>query len=195
MSHGTSNGDGFNAHATNSGETYAHQSGTILENCWSHDNTDDGYSEHARGESFIIGGLFEYNGKAGVTPSYGAHCTCIGVVSRHNFSGFLITGTCNDGGSGNQMVCIDCLAYENNRAGTSNTGYGFACVSGNETYPNTMICKNCDSFDNASSNYRAGRTASEIHNYVTLINCRQSGGYSNHGYGTVVVKNGNLVES
>ena len=193
MSHGANNGDGFNAHATNSGDTFSHQSGTILENCWSHDNSDDGYSEHAKGESFIIGGLYEYNGKGGVVPAYGSHCTCIGVVSRHNYSGFLIMGAANDQGIGGQLICISCVAYKNDRGGSSNTGYGFGCYGGTSAKPNTMTCVNCHSIDNASSAYRVGRTNTDTNNYETLINCYESGGLHNHGYGTTTVKNGTLV--
>ena len=195
MSHGANNGDGFNAHATNSGDAFSHQSGTILENCWSHDNSDDGYSEHAKGESFIIGGLYEYNGKGGVVPAYGSHCTCIGVISRHNYSGFLILGAANDQGIGGQLTCVSCVAYKNDRGGSSNTGYGFGCYGGSSSKPNTMTCVNCHSIDNASSAYRVGRTGTDTNNYQTLINCYESGGLHNHGYGTTSVLNGSLVEN
>ena len=121
LSHGASNGDGFNAHAsTSTDDVFAYQSGTVMEDCWAHDNMDDGYSEHYRGEAYIIGGLFEYNGKGGVTPSYGTHCSCHGVYSRNNQNGFyyIAEATAAEGGKGGQMICYGCVAENNNVAGT-----------------------------------------------------------------------------
>lgn len=114
------NGDGFNAHSSNTGDIHAKQTTVSLIDCWSHDNNDDGYSDHERSEITIIGGLFEYNGKAGVTPSYGSHCTCYNVLSRRNFAGFYYTGTMEEaeGGQYGQMYCSNCVAENNNRGGT-----------------------------------------------------------------------------
>ena len=114
------NGDGFNAHGENTGEPFAKQVTASMVDCWSHDNNDDGYSDHERSEITIIGGLFEYNGKAGVTPSYGSHCTCYGVTSRRNYAGFYCTGAAEaaEGGKYTQMVCHNCIAEGNTRGGT-----------------------------------------------------------------------------
>ena len=139
MSHGASNGDGFNSHSTNSGDTFAHQSGVVLENCWSHDNMDDGWSDHSRGETTIIGGLYEYNGKGGITPSYGTHCVCHDVYSRYNYNGFNYVANANDGGQGGQLICYNCVAEENTR-GSSADGYGFV-TKGEDSSLTLVSCK------------------------------------------------------
>lgn len=117
-------GDGFNGHATNTGDPFAKQTTALFVDCWSHDNNDDGYSDHERSETTIIGGLYEYNGKAGVTPAGGSHCTCYNVISRNNYCGFLYTNgaAAEEGGKGGQMMCIGCVAENNTRGGT-NTGF------------------------------------------------------------------------
>lgn len=114
-----SNGDGFNAHSFNTGDPLAKQTTASLVDCWSHDNNDDGYSDHERSETTIIGGLFEYNGKAGVTPSYGSHCTCYDVTSRRNYAGFYCCGEVAEaeGGVHTQMTCHGCIAENNTRGG------------------------------------------------------------------------------
>ena len=118
------NGDGFNAHSSKTGNAFSKQTTALFVDCWSHDNCDDGYSDHERSETTIIGGLYEYNGKAGVTPSYGSHCTCYNVISRRNYSGFYCAGTADEaeGGKYTQMVCMGCVS-ENNVRGGSKIGF------------------------------------------------------------------------
>lgn len=117
-------GDGFNGHATNTGDPFSKQTTALFVDCWSHDNNDDGYSDHERSETTIIGGLYEYNGKAGVTPAGGSHCTCYNVISRNNYCGFFYTNgaSAEEGGKGGQMMCIGCVAENNTRGGTK-TGF------------------------------------------------------------------------
>ena len=117
-------GDGFNGHSTNTGDPFSKQTTALFVDCWSHDNADDGYSDHERSETTIIGGLYEYNGKGGVTPANGSHCTCYNVISRKNYSGFFyINGAAaEEGGKGGQMMCIGCVAENNTRGGTK-TGF------------------------------------------------------------------------
>ena len=117
------NGDGFNGHATAGVDSSAKYCQTTLRECWSHDNLDDGYSDHELAEAYIDGGLFEYNGKAGVTHSYGSHCVCKNVLSRHNFNGFYYMGN-NDGNRG-QMICYGCVSESNSGV---NYGYGFRVI-------------------------------------------------------------------
>lgn len=114
------NGDGFNAHSSNTGDIYSKQTTVSLIDCWSHDNNDDGYSDHERSEITIIGGLYEHNGKAGITPSYGSHCTCYNVYSRNNYAGFYYTGEIDEaeGGQYGQMYCHNCIAENNTTGGT-----------------------------------------------------------------------------
>lgn len=123
-------GDGFNGHSTEGRHTQA-----TLIHCWAHDNCDDGFSDHERCRSTILGGVFEYNGKAGVTPAYGSHNTSVGVLSRRNFNGFYCVGTVADpADSPGSMTCTDCVSENNTRRPTplflfparEATGYGFA---------------------------------------------------------------------
>lgn len=142
------NGDGFNADVSNTGEPFAkHYSATLID-CWSHDNCDDGYSNHRHAESTIIGGLFEYNGKAGLTPSYGEHCSCYNVYSRHNYSGFLCAGEAEqaEGGKYTQLTCYNCVAESNDRGGH----YAGFVVKDNG---NRMILISCKSINNTNSYY------------------------------------------
>ncbi len=103
-------GDGFNAHATEDRPASA-----VLIGCWSHDNNDDGFSDHENCSSIIRGGLFEYNG-TGVTPAYGARNVSIGVMARRNFCGFVSAGRASaDGEAAGSITCYDCVAMHNTR--------------------------------------------------------------------------------
>ena len=135
-----SGGDGFNGHADNTGDIHSKQTTATFIDCWAHDNADDGYSDHERSETTIIGGLFEYNCKGGVVPAGGSHCTCYNVLSRRNYRGFLYTNTttAEEGGKGGQLMCIGCVADNNNRDG--NIQYGFV-VSGEGNSAILIDCK------------------------------------------------------
>lgn len=105
---GAITGDGFNGHnASDSAPAKASQ--ITLRECWSHDNNDDGYSDHEYAETTVDGGLYEYNGKGGVTPSYGSHCVAKNVTSRYNLHGFLYLGPVQEG-NGGQMMCYGCVS-------------------------------------------------------------------------------------
>ncbi len=158
-SNGT-NGDGFNADVTNTGEAFSkHYTATLID-CWSHDNTDDGYSDHRHAETTVIGGLFEYNGKAGLTPSSGAHCSCYNVYSRKNYTGFMCTGDVEEaeGGKFTQMICYNCIAELNNRAGNE-TGFYVDGLN------NRMTLISCKAIGNPTA-YYVGETAS-----IKLVDC------------------------
>lgn len=134
----SSNGDGFNGHATEGVNPFAKYCQATLRECWSHDNLDDGYSDHEYAEATIDGGLYEWNIKAGVTPSYGSHCVCKNVVSRHNYSGFFYAGNATEGNAG-QMICYNCLSEANNRGAFANVG-GFR-VDGTNNKVILIDCK------------------------------------------------------
>lgn len=157
-----SNGDGFNGHSVNEGEIYSKQTVVELRDCWSHDNKDDGYSDHERSEIVIRGGLYEYNGKGGVTPSYGSHCSCFNVYSRNNYNGFYYTGarTQAEGGMWGQMICYNCVAENNKAGGSSKAGFK---VDGTN---NNMILIGCKSINN-----RAGYNINAQSGTATLIDC------------------------
>ena len=151
-------GDGFNAHSSNSGDIYSKQTTVTLTDCWSHDNNDDGYSDHERSETTIIGGLYEYNGKAGITPSFGSHCTCYNVCSRNNNNGFYYIGTVEtaEGGKYGQLYCSNCCAENNSSSGFRVDGTG-----------NSAILFNCQSFNN----YYGYQASGNSHG-ILLSNCR-----------------------
>lgn len=164
-------GDGFNAHSVYGGETFSKQTTCTIVDCWAHDNNDDGYSDHERCETTIIGGLYEYNGKAGVTPSYGSHCTCYNVHSRRNYSGFVYTGATaeEEGGNDGQMELFSCLS-DNNTRGTGNYGY---CVRGGG---NVARLVNCKSIGNAIGFYADGDNAMQLIDCGSLGDTNAKGG-------------------
>lgn len=159
-------GDGFNGHANKTGDAFAKTCIATLIDCWSHDNNDDGYSDHERAEMNIYGGLYEYNGKAGITPSYGSHCVCHDVYSRKNHTGFFYTGdtASDEGGVNGQLLCYNCVADNNKGRGGYETGFR---VDGNG---NSMKLVNCKSINNKIG--YACDSASKIE----LIDC---GAYNN----------------
>lgn len=159
------NGDGFNAHSTNTGDIHSKQTTVSLIDCWSHDNNDDGYSDHERSEITIIGGLYEWNGKGGITPSYGSHCTCYNVYSRNNYAGFYYTGLTEEaeGGQYGQLYCYGCVAENNNRGGTK---AGFRVDGAG----NSMILVECKSMGN-NTGYVNGTDQCK----AKLIDCRARG--------------------
>lgn len=179
------NGDGFNGHASGvSNDPFAKTVTCTMIDCWSHDNCDDGYSNHDRGEDTIIGGLYEYNGKAGVTPSFGTHCTCYNVYSRKNWCGFYCCGTVasTEGGKGTQMVCHNCVAEQNEGGGLIS---GF--IVGNDG--NSMLLVGCKSINNWNG-FRAQTGAS-----AKLIDCSAVGCHNilNDPDDAIVIKNTTLV--
>lgn len=153
-------GDGFNGHANKTGDAFAKTCVAQLIDCWSHDNQDDGFSDHERAESVVRGGLYEYNGKGGIVPSYGSHCSCYGVYSRKNYCGFYHIGNTpvDEGGKYGQMICIACVA-ENNTRGGNQVGF---LVDGQ--YSRAVLI-NCKSIGNGIG-YKAGSQSSMV-----LIDC------------------------
>ena len=176
-------GDGFNGHSANTGDPFSKQTTALLVDCWAHDNADDGYSDHERSETTIIGGLYEYNGKAGVTPAGGSHCTCYNVISRKNYRGFLYTNSAvaEEGGKGGQMMCIGCVADNNNR--DASTQVGFA-VSG---AGNSALLINCKSIGHRVG-YLCGETSG-----MRLVDCGSLNDTAVKSGSNIVVENTALV--
>jgi hypothetical protein len=138
-----------------------------LENCWSHDNWNDGYSDHEGCEGFINGGLFEYNcigGQgAGITPAYGAHDTIIAAICQNNKIGVRYT---NGGGTTIGSMTVNSVVSRNNISDgfAAATSYDYVtfinCVAYNNTekgfanYGATKFtCINCKSIDNGTAFY------------------------------------------
>lgn len=181
---GSSTGDGFNAHSTTTGPALAKHTVATMIDCWSHDNNDDGYSDHERCETTIIGGLFEYNAKAGLTPAFGCHDTIYNAYCRKQVNnGIALVGsaTAAEGGRGSQIFVIGCIC-ENN----ANNYY----VSGDKSGKDENFGKfvNCISLNGSKYGYLCGTNAR-----IELNNCTDSGSPTAKS-GNIVVNNAALVE-
>lgn len=181
---GSSTGDGFNAHSTTTGPALAKHTVATMIDCWSHDNNDDGYSDHERCETTIIGGLFEYNVKAGLTPAFGCHDTIYNAYCRKQVNnGIALVGSATEaeGGRGSQIFVIGCIC-ENN----ANNYY----VSGDKSGKDENFGKfvNCISLNGSKYGYLCGTNAR-----IELNNCTDSGSPTAKS-GNIVVNNAALVE-
>lgn len=181
---GSSTGDGFNAHSTTADPALAKHTVATMIDCWSHDNNDDGYSDHERCETTIIGGLFEYNVKAGLTPAFGCHDTIYNAYCRKQVNnGIALVGsaTAEEGGRGSQIFVIGCIC-ENN----ANNYY----VSGDKSGKDENFGKfvNCISLNGSKYGYLCGTNAR-----IELNNCTDSGSPTAKS-GNIVVNNAALVE-
>lgn len=161
-------GDGFNAGGT---VTSVKLVTARLIDCWAHDNSDDGYSDHQRCKTYVIRGLYENNGKAGVTPSQGAFGLAYNVISRYNYSGFLYTNNPIWSDPRGMAIWINCIAIGN----TQDIGAGFRVRDANRA-----ICINCTSIGNP-----VGYRTTDNDSTLTLYDCRSSN--------DTVVKSGNIV--
>ena len=170
-------GDGFNGHGYNDYDKHTKTVTATFVDCWSHDNNDDGYSDHEFSETTIIGGLYEFNGKGGVTPSYGSHCTCYNVISRYNKNGFYCVGDVSEseGGKYTQLLCFDCFAFGNNsRAGYRVDGANNRVILHNCTARNNIDGYRCESgckmdlFDCRA--YGNDNTLADFGNGITIRN-------------------------
>lgn len=181
---GSSTGDGFNAHSTTAGPALAKHTVATMIDCWSHDNNDDGYSDHERCETTIIGGLFEYNVKAGLTPAFGCHDTIYNAYCRKQVNnGIALVGSATEaeGGRGSQIFVIGCIC-ENNA-----TNY---YVSGEKSGKDKNFGKfvNCISLNGSKYGYLCGTNAR-----IELNNCTDSGSPMAKS-GDIEVNNAALVE-
>ena len=181
---GSSTGDGFNAHSTTTDPALAKHTVATMIDCWSHDNNDDGYSDHERCETTIIGGLFEYNVKAGLTPAYGCHDTIYNAYCRKQVNnGIALVGsaTAAEGGRGSQIFVIGCIC-ENNK----NNFYVSGDASGIDENFGKFV--NCISLNGTQYGYLCGKNAR-----IELNNCTDSGSPTAKS-GNIVVNNAALVE-
>ena len=71
----SSTGDGFNAHSTTTDPALAKHTVATMIDCWSHDNNDDGYSDHERWRNNHYWRIVWIQRKAGLTPAFGCHDT------------------------------------------------------------------------------------------------------------------------
>lgn len=187
---GNAGGDGFNAHSTATEDTEAKLTTHTLTDCWAHDNNDDGYSDHERCEGTVVGGLFEYNGKGGITPAVGAHDTIYHACCRRQTgAGILYTGVSSvaEGGVGGQLYAEGCLCADNGgnnyyvRGGMSQSGYPdrvtlVGCISlragGYAFFADTncnIILHNCSDQGSAHTTGTEGSSASITIDNAALV--------------------------
>lgn len=176
-------GNGFNANSTTTDPALAKHTVATMIDCWSHDNNDSGYSDHERCETTIIGGLFEYNVRGGITTAYGGHDTIYNAYCRKqtdNGIALVRSAKAEEGGRGSQIFAIGCIC-ENNKVNYY--------VSGDKSGTDENFGKfvNCVSL-NAHYGYFCGTNSR-----IELNNCTDSGS-STAKSGNVIVNNAALVE-
>lgn len=180
---GSQTGNGFNANSTTTDPALAKHTAATMIDCWGHDNNDNGYSDHERCETTIIGGLFEYNVGGGIKPSWGSHDTIYNAYCRKQVdSGITLVKSANaeEGGRGSQIFAIGCIC-ENNK----NNYYVYGDKYGADENFGRFV--NCVSL-NAHYGYLCGTNAR-----IELNNCTDSGS-STAKSGNVIVNNAALVE-
>lgn len=176
-------GNGFNANSTTTDPALAKHTVATMIDCWGHDNNENGYSDHERCETTIIGGLFEYNVRGGITTAYGGHDTIYNAYCRKqtdNGIALVKSAKAEEGGRGSQIFAIGCIC-ENNKVNYY--------VSGDKSGTDENFGKfvNCVSL-NAHYGYFCGTNAR-----IELNNCTDSGS-STAKSGNVIVNNAALVE-
>lgn len=176
-------GNGFNANSTTTDPALAKHTVATMIDCWGHDNNENGYSDHERCETTIIGGLFEYNVRGGITTAYGGHDTIYNAYCRKqvdNGIALVRSAKAEEGGRGSQILAIGCIC-ENNKVNYY--------VSGDKSGTDENFGKfvNCVSL-NARYGYFCGTNAR-----IELNNCTDSGS-STAKSGNVIVNNAALVE-
>lgn len=176
-------GNGFNANSTTTDPALAKHTVATMIDCWGHDNNENGYSDHERCETTIIGGLFEYNVRGGITTAYGGHDTIYNAYCRKqtdNGIALVRSAKAEEGGRGSQIFAIGCIC-ENNKVNYY--------VSGDKSGTDENFGKfvNCVSL-NAHYGYFCGTNAR-----IELNNCTDSGS-STAKSGNVIVNNAALVE-
>lgn len=170
-------GDGFSVGSTISEPTTAKCATAVMYDCWSHDNHDDGYSDHLNNETTIDGGLFEYN-DGGVTTSYGSKDIVKNVYARNNTE----AGITVYGGSaeGTESIVSNCICE-------NNSPYNFSVVNGGSRKTKGTFV-NCISINAENTGYYASGSNVEM----TVINCYDNGS-PNAKSANVSSKNSNIV--
>jgi hypothetical protein len=187
------NGDGFNGGSA-SVAIEPKKSTCYIIDCWSHDNNDDGYSDHDGCECRVIGGLYEYNGKAGITPSYGSMAMIDNVESRCNDRGFYYCGGLrySNPAFAAGAKFKGCYADRNRYSGFDLQGSALDETnhSSNTGNGNFAICEDCTSVNNGHYGYEISSNNCNMY----LRNCRSS----NNGKGAksssnIIVNNAEIV--
>lgn len=163
---GGNNNDGAGGHQTDPA-TVLENAHYVGDNCWYHDNWDDGESFHEGWTATDNGALVEYNGDRGIVTANGGHSSHYNVRARSNGqntgastynggAGFCCAGTATDGGVGTQMELYGCIS-EGNPINYSVNGV------------NKLDAYQCTSLNPGATHYmQSGGT-------LNLIDCRYSG--------------------
>ena len=150
-------GDGFSVGTSISESTEAKCTTSVMYDCWSHDNHDDGYSDHLNNETTIDGGLFEYN-DGGITTSYGSKDVVRNAYARNNTeAGITVYGGNSEG---TESIVSNCICE-------NNSPYNFSVINGNNNRKTKGTFINCISIGAASVGYYANDNGT----LMTLINC------------------------
>lgn len=168
-------GDGFNVHINQNANPNVEHCSFELRNCWSHDNWNDGYSDHEGCEGYINGGLYEHNcvggAGGGITPAYGAHDVIKDAICQgNNGFGLMYTGdgtkTSYETGTFGTAHVVSVISRYNMKDGFNippssenaivdivncvsynNEQYGYRAITG------TMRCIGCIAENNTSGTY------------------------------------------
>lgn len=165
-------GDGLNGHFG------SRVSGLDL---YTHDNNDDGFSDHEGGTSRLFGGLTEYNGGGGLTPAYGSDHISYNFVGRRNQQkpgrkpgSFCCVGAATDGGIDTLALFVGCEDIESDTSFCDDHvgGVRAVCVNCKSTRPVTRgfdvyKIKDCSYLASGTSTARNASTLVENSTLVT----------------------------
>ena len=183
----SNHGDGISAAGTKDRNDQPYDASSIhLIDCWSHDNLDDGFSDHQECKSTIDGGLFEYNSHGGgVTPSTGSFCVCRNAIARKNGeAGFLYLNRVKTVSNieGAQFECYNCVSEDNGYWGEADKSLATKIVGGFkvDSLQNNSTADNIDAYNiarfiNCTAINEIYGFISERQSEATLINCYTSG--------------------
>lgn len=154
------NGDGFNA-STKSDWTHY--------DCYAHDNNDDGISSHQNCVEVGYGVVSEFNGGAGLCPSYGAQVIYHNPLTIKNSvntrSNIIKQGgitTIRSPRWEDDGICTDCTVYNGISIGDKNSFFDDSVNGTYSAYMTTYSCISIDPVIMGFSNYKA-------------INCKHTG--------------------
>ena len=172
-------GDGINVHISKDAIDGTKVCSFELRNCWSHDNWNDGYSDHEGCEGFINGGLYEHNclggAGAGLTPAYGAHDIIKDVISQsNNVHGLAYVG---DGTQSSYDTGVYGSVQVVSSVSRFNRGDGFVFVMENQV--GDFV--NCVAYGNIGTGFKASAGTMRCINTKSINNATQYDGVESIG--------------
>lgn len=137
---------------------------TRYESCWSHDNYDDGYTDHTRGRCIMRNCLSSYNFKGDGYHFVLTSCIelydCLAINNTQH--GFVVGGQSSDEGRlGLSALLYNCVAQGGN--------YGYELSY--SAYPVIMHLHNCKSIDSKVIGYRLN-SISAAERKMLLMDCK-----------------------